>query len=111
MKRTRIDPGELRTPLTLQAPTATPDGAGGHGLEWNAVATVFARLEPVAASSRWGGSQAAETVTHLITLRMRADVESGMRLVADGRIFTIVTAHDPDESGRYLVCRTTEEGR
>jgi head-tail adaptor len=31
-----------------------------------------------------------------------------MRLTKAGRVFEIVTVHDPDETGRYLVCRTKE---
>ena len=32
-----------------------------------------------------------------------------MRFRRGGRFFTIDTIVDPDESGRYLVCRVTEE--
>ena len=42
---------------------------------------------------------------------MRGDVASGMRLRLAGRVFDIVTAHDPDETGRYLLLRTREVGR
>jgi SPP1 family predicted phage head-tail adaptor len=37
-------------------------------------------------------------------------VASGMRFTRAGRIFDIVTVHDPDETGRYLVCRVKEKG-
>jgi head-tail adaptor len=33
-----------------------------------------------------------------------------MRLSRLGRGFDILTVHDPDESGRYLVCRVKETG-
>ena len=109
MGETFVDPGALRNRLVLQTVTAVPDGLGGFAESWSDVATVFARIEPVSADSRFGAGQTLETVTHRMTLRRRGDVEPGMRFACAGRIFVIVTVHDPDESGRYLVCRTREK--
>ncbi|MVA99880.1 phage head closure protein [Nitratireductor sp. CAU 1489] len=111
MRRARIDPGALRTRLTLEVAETVVDATGGHVENWNAVATLFARLEPVAASSRFGPDQRIERVTHHITIRHRDDVASGMRFRAGARLFAIRHLHDPDESGRYLVCQSEEEGR
>jgi SPP1 family predicted phage head-tail adaptor len=105
-----IDPGALRTELSLQAVTAVPDGFGGFAEEWTEVATVFGRIEPLAADSRFGADQTLETVTHRITLRHRQGLQSGMRFSKADRVFDIVTVHDPDETGRYLVCRVRETG-
>jgi head-tail adaptor len=33
-----------------------------------------------------------------------------MRFMKGARIFDILTIHDPDETGRYLICRVREEG-
>jgi len=106
-----IDPGALRTELSLQRATLTADGLGGHVESWNEIATLFARVEPVSATSRFAADQTAETTTHRITTRYRNDLASGMRLVRNGRIFGVVSVHDPDETGRYLVCRAREKGR
>jgi SPP1 family predicted phage head-tail adaptor len=106
-----IDPGALRTELSLQQAELTPDGMGGHTEAWQEIATVFARIEPVSAGARFGAGQTLEEVTHRITLRHRADLGSGMRFVRGSRVFEILTAHDPDETRRYLICRTREEGR
>lgn len=83
---------------------------GGHAEQWDEVATVFGRLEPVGAAVRLGAGQALETVTHRVTIRCRDGISSGMRLTKGARRFAIVSVHDPDESGRYLVLRTREEG-
>lgn len=107
----RLDPGRLRTPLALEAMTPAPDGSGGFTESWAPVATLFARLEPIAAARRPGADQMLETVTHSVTLRARADLASGMRFTAGTRIFAIETVFDPDETGRFLVCRVREEGR
>ncbi|GHD06492.1 phage head closure protein [Tianweitania populi] len=106
-----IEPGSLRTELALEDVTLSEDGAGGHVEHWTEVATVFARLEPVRADARFGADQSLESVTHRVTLRFRDLVKSGMRFRLGARLFDIVTVHDPDESGRYLVCRTREQGR
>lgn len=111
MKALRIDPGKLRTRLTLESAVRSPDGAGGHVESWSAVANMFARVEPVSAKSRAGADQTIETVTHRIVIRCRDDVRSGMRFVHGNRVFAIVTVHDPDETGRYLVCEAREAGR
>lgn len=106
-----IDPGALRTELSLQQATLTADGLGGHAESWSEVATVFGLVEPVSAATRFGADQSLETVTHRITVRFRDDLASGMRLTRGGRVFEVVSVHDPDETGRYLVCRAKEKGR
>lgn len=110
MRAEFIDPGAFRHELALEAAALTPDGAGGHAEAWAEVATLYARVEPVSAASRFGADQTLETETHRITLRHRAGIESGMRFRLRTRLFTIVTVHDPDETRRYLVCRAREEG-
>jgi SPP1 family predicted phage head-tail adaptor len=111
MRATFIDPGLFRTELVLEAVAVTSDGLGGHVESWSEVAGLFALVEPVTATSVFGADQTLETVTHRITLRAREGLASGMRFRWGTRVFDIVTVHDPDESGRYLVCRTREVGR
>lgn len=110
MRTEFIDPGAFRHELLLETATLTPDGAGGHVESWTEVSSIYARIEPVSAVSRFGADQTLETVTHRITLRHRQNIESGMRFRLRARIFAIVTIHDPDETRRYLVCQAREEG-
>lgn len=110
MRGAFIDPGALRTELSLQQAVTTPDGLGGHALTWSEVTTLFGRIEPLTQASRFGAGQTLEESTHRITLRFRGGVASGMRLVRQARVFDILTVHDPDETGRYLVCRVKEAG-
>jgi len=108
MKVSFIDPGRLRTELRLMASVATADGMGGWAEEWVETGSLFAHVEPLRADSRFGAGQTLESVSHRITLRHRGDVASGMRFARDGRFFDIRTVHDPDETGRYLVCLAQE---
>lgn len=110
MQATFINPGVLRTELALEVAARIADDLGGFSESWAEVATVFARIEPLTAQSRFGAEQTLETVTHRITLRHRDGVASGMRFRRHERLFDILTVHDPDESGRYLVCRAKEKG-
>lgn len=105
-----LDPGRLAQQLVLEAPETAADGLGGHDLSWVEVATLDALVEVRAQASRFGADQTREETTHRVTLRHRGDVASGCRFRLGDRIFEIVTVHDPDESGRYLVCRTREKG-
>jgi SPP1 family predicted phage head-tail adaptor len=105
-----VDPGALRTELSLQAQDNGADGMGGLIEGWTEIATVFGQIEPRAQASGFGAGQTLETLTHRITIRHRPGVESGMRLVRQARSFEILTVHDPDETGRYLVCRVREDG-
>jgi SPP1 family predicted phage head-tail adaptor len=111
MRAEFIDPGSLRTELALEQAELTPDGAGGHIENWVEIASVFARVQPQGSTAAFGAGQTIETVTHRITMRFRDDLRSGMRLRRGDRVFEIITLHDPDETGRYLVCRAREEGR
>nr|WP_295470249.1 phage head closure protein [Mesorhizobium sp.] len=106
-----VDPGAMRTELVLEQATSTPDGAGGFTETWTEIATVFARLQPIVVRERFGADQTLEEVTHRVTIRHRPDVASGMRFVLGDRMLAILTVHDPDETGRYLICRTREQGR
>ena len=104
-----IDPGRFRRELVLSRLVPVPDGAGGYAESWADEATVYASLEPVRARAARAGEQALEHVTHRVTMRFRSGVEAGMRFTSGARTFHIVTAHDPDESGRYLVATVRED--
>lgn len=114
MRSLFVDPGAMRNELALEQCIRTDDGLGGFTESWQEVATLFGMVEPVRADSVFGADQTLETVTHRITLRWRAGVASGMRLTkpapGGARAFDILTVHDPDETGRYLVCRVREKG-
>lgn len=111
MNASFIDPGRFRAELVLEEAAIVPDQAGGHAEDWGEAAVIMAEIVPLRADLRFHATQSIETVTHQITLRFREAVRSGMRFRKGLRTFAIQTVHDPDETGRYLVCRVIEEGR
>jgi SPP1 family predicted phage head-tail adaptor len=111
MRALTIDPGGLRHELVLESATATPDGYGGTTESWAAMATLFARMEPQSARRTLNTGQVVRTVTHRMTIRQDASVKSGMRFRKEDRLFDILTVYDPDETGRYFFCETSEVGQ
>lgn len=111
MRSVFLDPGQMTARLELEAPVETPDGQGGATLAYEAVASLWARIELVAETREERAGADVFTLTHRIWLRFRSDVRAGMRLRKGGRIFAIGAWRDPDETGRYLVCLCEEEGR
>lgn len=103
-----LDPGALASRLTLEKASDVPDGEGGAVRNWSAVAAMWGRVEPVSAAGRELAGQAGQVVTHRIYVRARAGISPGMRFVKLQRVFEIKAIHDPDESGRYLVCLCEE---
>ena len=57
MRALFIDPGSLRAELSLQEATQVADGVGGHVENWSERATVFGRIEPIAAGAVFGADQ------------------------------------------------------
>jgi SPP1 family predicted phage head-tail adaptor len=104
-----VDPGDLRHELSLQAFEAVGDGAGGSTGVWVERARLPARVEPVGSDRVFAAGAYSQTATHRVTLRFRPGLAGGMRFEKSGRYFSILTVTDPDETGRYLVCRVSEE--
>jgi SPP1 family predicted phage head-tail adaptor len=108
-ERGASEPGRLRIRLVLEKPTPIPDGAGGSSLNWDAVATIAADVRPLKAEERISGEGFLDVTLHEIVIRYRDDVSPGDRFKLGERVLRIAGVTDPDEDGRYLVCRCEEE--
>lgn len=100
--------GDLRTRLTLEAPSRVADGGGGADVTWSAVAEVWAAVKPVAGVESYALDRLAGKVSHEIVIRYRSDVKPQMRLRAGTRVFDIRVAFDPDARGRWIKCLAEE---
>jgi len=78
---------------------------------FEAVADVWARVEPLAADVEEVAGAGRIIVTHHVWLRFRADLAAGMLLVKGTRRFVVESVRDPDETGRLLLCCCREVGR
>ncbi|EJN01412.1 phage head closure protein [Phyllobacterium sp. YR531] len=104
-----IDPGSLNQELLLEEPLVSFGGVGDLHELWSEVSSLWAQLEHAGAGPRILGEQELPEVTYRITFRYRPDISSTMRFRKGERVFRILTLHDPDETGRYLVARVSEE--
>lgn len=108
MRATIIDPGLLRTELALESAVLTPDGQGGDTVSLSELALLFGHIEPIGARDERRASRDVQETTHRVTVRYRTGIEPGMRFRRLSRFFEIRTVHDPDETGRFLICMTAE---
>lgn len=106
---TMPDPGQMRVKLSLQQPVEDSDGQGGVVRSWQEVAKVWAKMEPQSVNRHEQGEAEIATVTFDITIRHRADLVRGWRLIRGGRIFALRAWRDPDESQRFLLLECVEE--
>ncbi|BDA83690.1 hypothetical protein Sa4125_12320 [Aureimonas sp. SA4125] len=104
-----IDPGLLRRRAILEAADAVPDESGGAATSWREVAELSVHVEPVSVATEERFGQREAVVTHRVICRFRSDVDRGMAFRIGARRLLIRSVHDPDDSGRYLVCRCEEE--
>lgn len=103
-----IDPGRLSRRLTLEAPVATPDAAGGMVTGFQTVAKLFAALDPLGPLDQEDTGFAAWPRLFRVTLRYRADLAAGHHFRLGTRLLVIEGVADPDETGRYLQCTCRE---
>lgn len=94
--------GDLREKVTVQREARTPDGAGGHALAWVDVATVRARVKPGGGREQLQAQQTQAVTVCTVTIRYRADVITGMRLLWGGKTLNIRSATNPDERRQWL---------
>ncbi|NLS02860.1 phage head closure protein [Rhizobium sp. P32RR-XVIII] len=110
MRSVFFDPGQMTARLELERPVATPDGQGGAAVSYEAVAALWARVEPLGEVREERAGADVFTLTHRIWLPFRSDLQAGMRLRKGSRIFAIGAWRDPDETARYIVCLCEEAG-
>jgi SPP1 family predicted phage head-tail adaptor len=98
--------GRLNRRLTLEAPVETPDGAGGVARTYEAVATLWAAVEPETARGGLDADARGATVTHRITIRMRDGLTTRHRLRDGARLYRIVSLRE--ESAGFLSIRAEQ---
>jgi SPP1 family predicted phage head-tail adaptor len=103
-----ISAGDLRTRLTLEAPSRDGDGGGGAEVTWEAVAEVWAMVRTASGSEPFDLDRAAGRLSHEIIVRYRADVTLAMRMREGARVYDIRAAFDPDGRRHWLKCLVEE---
>ncbi len=104
-----LDPGLLTKRALIERNDPVADGSGGARDHWLEVGETSVRVEPLAARVEESLDQRIGTITHRVTLRARDSLTRGMAFRLGARRLLIRSLHDPDETGRWLVCRCEEE--
>ena len=109
MKLTFLDPGQLRTEMTMQNAVETPDGSGGFVVTWVDIAIVWCAIDALSPRTESFGGRQIDEASHRVTMRYRGDVKPGQRLVGQNASYRIQLTSDLDGTGRYLTCFMLEE--
>jgi len=100
---------ELRNRIGIYSKTLIPDGHGGNTESWNLFLSAWADVDSlVDARSKniqmaWEWMQSHPEVSYRITIRYRAGVVHGMRVLYKSKYFEIVGINNLDERDRYLI--------
>ena len=100
----------LNRRVTLEAQALAPDGGGGFTASWSTLATVWAAIEPISGADVFGPDASEARVKYRIIIRRRTDVIAGMRVNANGTVFTIHSVMDDGPQAQFLTLTTEEIG-
>jgi SPP1 family predicted phage head-tail adaptor len=96
------NPGELRTPITLQTPSISTDAGGAQRPTYATLAVVKAKWVNAHGAEVWQ-SQAAQAVSPAtVLIRYRGDVTTGCTILKGGQLYEIVSLDDIQERHEYL---------
>lgn len=85
-----MEPGRLRHRIQIQSVTETRDASGGVIPIWETDAVRWAAIEPLKGRERYDADMVQSDVTHKITIRYYADLNSKQRFKFNDRLFEIM---------------------
>ena len=89
-----MNPGKLNRKVAIEFPRAENDGMGGRSVAWIPLCSVWACFEKPAATTEIQQGGVVSAVTYPVTIRYRADVKPGCRLIYTGRVYSILDVLD-----------------
>lgn len=116
MKCCDITAGMLRSLITLERATSTPDGEGGFTDTWaqDPPGGVWAHVKPMSGSERWFADRITPGNRYRFVVRFRGDANGAPyysakdRIVYNGRTYGIEAVVDIDDAGRFLEIMAVE---
>jgi SPP1 family predicted phage head-tail adaptor len=101
-------PPSLRHRVVVQTKTETPDGQGGFTAAWTDGASIWVSIEPANGYERYQAMQMQTPITHKITARYNASINTACRLKFGDRILWVVEVLNVEERNRYLKIKAIE---
>jgi SPP1 family predicted phage head-tail adaptor len=87
-----IDPGALRTPITIQAPSTAQDGFGQQTTTWRNLLCSRAKVDALKQDQQQRGGELVSQVTHRITMRWPGSgvvINSGCRVLCGASTYLV----------------------
>lgn len=101
--------GALRERVTLQTFTVTNTDAGDQAETWvDAMIDIPARMQPKKVSEFMRAMRETSEARFVATIRKRAGVTAGMRLIWGTRTFNVSGVTNADEHGQFLTLDLSE---
>jgi SPP1 family predicted phage head-tail adaptor len=97
-----INPGELRTPITLKKRTVTTDAGGFKKEVYASAATVYARWQNAHGREVWTADMAGAIAPATLLIRYMAGIDESWVVDKNGEIFEIVSIDNIMERNEYL---------
>lgn len=103
-----MDPGKLRTLLTIERndPSRSPSGQVSDA--WKLVCRARFYIEGQSGTENARGPRVEANYSHKMTCRYFAGANAKMRLRRDSRIFEVVSVNNVEEKNRFLVWLVNE---
>lgn len=98
----------LNRKLELQAQEKIPDGSGGYIAEWKRLKYVWGSIEALSNTMNTNFDMLEIRAGYSITLRKMNRVDSSMRFVYGGAIYSIKYINDLDSSYVEIICEKVE---
>jgi SPP1 family predicted phage head-tail adaptor len=97
-----INPGELRTPVTLQSRANDEDAGGFQSPDWSTIAVVLAKWTGVHGSEAWTAQTVQAQRAATVLIRWRSDVDETCAVLLGSDRYEIVSMDDIQARHEYL---------
>jgi SPP1 family predicted phage head-tail adaptor len=97
-----INPGELRTPITIQVSTIVEDAGGAQKPEWSDLADVFAKWTNVHGQEVWASQSVQAQKPATVLIRYLAGVDTQSSILKDGERYQVVSVDDMQDRHEYM---------
>jgi SPP1 family predicted phage head-tail adaptor len=97
-----INPGELRTSITLQKRTVTANSGGFPSPGWSTLATVWARWENVHGGEVWQAETVQAERAATVLIRYRSDVDTTCAVLLGSDRYQVVSMDNIQQRGEYI---------
>lgn len=100
--------GALRHRVQLEAPSRSPEEAGGAVVVWEPVATLWAEIIPLSGTEVFRADGISTTAAFEVRTRFRPEINPEMRFVFGERVLDIKSVRDIEGRRLWLSCLCEE---